>query len=172
MATPREVITADMIAAGVARVGKQISAAYAGKNVVLVGMLKGATVFLADLLRATSGNLRFELVHVDQRPGERGAVIELTYATKINLGGVHALILKDVCHSGVTENYVRTHLAEQGPASLEVVALVDRPLQRRVALEPKYVVFSDVPDGRLVGYGMEYQGQWGNLSGLNVLDDV
>jgi hypoxanthine phosphoribosyltransferase len=80
--------------------------------------------------------------------------------------------LKDICHSGVTENYLLTHLALQTPASLEVAALINRPLLRRVALEPKYVVFNDVPPGRLVGYGMEYEGRWGNLPDINTLEGV
>jgi hypoxanthine phosphoribosyltransferase len=90
----------------------------------------------------------------------------------VHLEGAHALILKDISHSGVTENYLLTHLAQQGPASLEVAVLVDRPRLRRVALEPKYVVLGDVPDGRLVGYGLEHEGKWGNLPGLNVLEGV
>ena len=171
MGTPREVIAPEAVAERIAAVGRRIGADYANRELVLVGMLKGAAVFLADLMRAIPGAVRFELVNVMHQLGARGAIIELTYATHVHLEGAHALILKDICHSGVTENYVRTHLAEQGPASLEVVALVDRPLQRRVALDPKYVVFNDVPEGRLVGYGMEYQGQWGNLAGLNVLEE-
>jgi hypoxanthine phosphoribosyltransferase len=90
----------------------------------------------------------------------------------VHLEGAHALILKDICHSGVTENYLLTHLAQQSPASLEVAALINRPLLRRVALEPKYVVFEDVPPGRVVGYGMEFEGKWGNLPGLNILEGV
>jgi hypoxanthine phosphoribosyltransferase len=99
----------------------------------------------------------------------RGEIIELSYATHVHLTGVHALILKDICHSGVTENYLITHLAQQHPASLEVAALVNKPKLRRVALEPKYVVLGDVPESRLVGYGMEYEGRWGNLPGVHAL---
>ncbi len=172
MGTPREVISPAVIAQRIAEVGRRIGAEYAGREVVLVGMLKGATVFLSDLVRAIPGSVRFELVNVTHQLGTRGAIIELTYATHVHLEGAHALILKDICHSGVTENYLMTHLAEQRPASLEVAALVNRPLLRRVALEPKYVVFEDVPAGRLVGYGMEFEGRWGNLPGVNVLEGV
>jgi len=172
MGTPREVISQAVIAQRVAELGRRIGADYAGRELVLVGMLKGATVFLADLMRAIPGTVRFELVNVTHQLGTRGAIIELTYATHVHLEGAHALILKDICHSGVTENYLATHLAEQSPAGLEIAALVDRPLLRRVALEPKYVVFDDLPGGRLVGYGMEYEGRWGNLPGLNVLEGV
>jgi len=170
MGTPREVIAQAVIAQRIAEVGRRIGADYANRDLVLVGMLKGATVFLADLVRAIPGSVRFELVNVTHQLGTRGAIIELTYATHVHLEGAHALILKDICHSGVTENYLLTHLAEQSPASLEIAALINRPLLRRVALEPKYVVFEDVPAGRLVGYGMEFEGRWGNLPGVNVLE--
>jgi hypoxanthine phosphoribosyltransferase len=172
MGTPREVISQAVIAQRVVEVGRRIGADYAGRDLVLVGMLKGATVFLSDLVRAIPGEVRFELVNVTHQLGSRGALIELTYATKVHLEGAHALILKDICHSGVTENYLSTHLTEQNPASLEIVALVNRPLLRRVGVEPKYVLFEDVPPGRLVGYGMEYEGRWGNLPGINVLEGV
>jgi hypoxanthine phosphoribosyltransferase len=172
METPKEVVSREALAERIREMGQQISAEYAGKELVLVGMLKGAAVFLADLLRAIDGQVRFELVNVNQQRDARGELIELSYATQVHIKGVHALILKDICHSGVTENYLLTHLAQQGPASLEVAVLVDRPRLRRVALEPKYVVLGDVPDGRLVGYGLEYEGRWGNLPGLNVLEGV
>jgi hypoxanthine phosphoribosyltransferase len=64
------------------------------------------------------------------------------------------LILKDVFHSGVTENYLITHLSQQNPASIEVVAMVDKPQLRSVNLNARYSVFDDVPDGFLVGYGL------------------
>jgi len=172
MVGPRPIITRDTIAARIASIGRQISQDYAGREVVLVGILKGAAVFLSDLLRAIDGEVRFELVNVSREGAPRGEVIELVYATNVHLEGAHAIILKDICHSGVTENYLLTHLAQQRPASLEVAAVVDKPVLRRVALAPKYVLFSDTPAGRLVGYGMEYQGRWGNLPDICLLDEV
>lgn len=163
MDTPQEVVSPQAIAERIREVGAQIAADYAGKELVLVGMLKGAAVFLADLLRAIDGRVRFELVNVNQQRDGRGEIIELSYATQVHIQGVHALILKDICHSGVTENYLVTHLAQQQPASIELAAVVDKPMARRVNLEPKYIVIKEVPEGRLVGYGMEYEGQWGNL---------
>ena len=169
METPREVVSPQAIAERIREVGAEISANYAGKELVLVGMLKGAAVFLADLLRAIDGRVRFELVNVNQQRDGRGEIIELSYATQVHINGVHALILKDICHSGVTENYLVTHLAQQQPASIELAAVVDKPMARRVNLEPKYVVIKNSPEGRLVGYGMEYEGQWGNLPGIHML---
>lgn len=169
METPRELFSVEVIAQRVHELGARISADYVGRELVLVGMLKGAAVFLADLLRAIEGNVRFELVNVIQQPAARGELVELTYATQVHLLGANALILKDICHSGVTENYLLTHLVQQQPASIEVATFVNKPRLRRVALEPKYVAFEEVPEGRLVGYGMEYEGRWGNLPSLHVI---
>jgi len=170
MGRPREVVTADEIGSRIAEAGRRISADYAGQDLVLVGILKGAAVFLADLLRAVEGQVRYELVNVETHPATGGEAIELSYGTHVHLEGAHALVLKDICHSGVTEQYLLTHLSQQGPASLDVAALINRPLVRRVALEPKYVVLPEVPDGILVGYGMEHDGRWGNLPGIHLLE--
>ncbi len=170
MGRPREVVTAGEIAARIAAVGRRISADYAGGDLVLVGILKGAALFLADLLRAVEGRVRFELVNVETRPATGGDAVELSYATHVHLEGAHALVLKDICHSGVTEQYLLTQLSQQRPASLDVAALINRPRARRVALEPKYVVLPEAPDGILVGYGMEHDGRWGNLPGIHLLE--
>ena len=169
METPRQVVAPETIARRIAEVGQRITRDYAGKDLVLVGILKGATVFLADLLRAIEGPVRFELVHLTRENGQHGEAVELSFATHAHLKDAHALILKDLCHSGVTEQYLITHLAQQGPASLEVAALVDRPALRRVALEPRYVVLGPLGEGRLVGCGMEHEGRWGNLPGIHEL---
>jgi hypoxanthine phosphoribosyltransferase len=172
MGAPREIVPPEAIAERVKQLGRRIAEDFAGKELVLVGILKGATFFLADLLRAIPSSVRYELVNVTRSSGGHYEVIELAFATRINIGGSHTLILKDICHSGVTENYLLTHLAQQGPASLDVVAMVNKPELRRVALEPRYVLLDHVPPGRLVGYGMEYQGKWGNLPGICLLDEA
>jgi len=170
MGAPREVISQEMVAEAIAELGRQLEADYADRELVLVGLLKGSAVFLADLLRVIRSPVRFEFVNVTCQRAARGEVIELAYATHVELAGAHALILKDICHSGVTENYLLTHLAQQAPASLEVAALVDKPTLRRVALAPRYVALRNAPEGRLVGYGMEYEGRWGNLPGIHLLE--
>lgn len=172
METTHEVVAPEEIAKRVAALGERISSEYEGRDLVLVGILKGSAIFLADLLRAIRTPVRFELVNVTRQGAPHGEVIELSYATHVHLQGAHALILKDICHSGVTENYLITHLAQQHPASLEVAALVNKPRLRRVALEPKFVALEELPEGRLVGYGMEFQGRWGNLPGIHVLEGV
>ena len=135
----------------------RIESDYQDKSLTLVGILKGAAFLLADMARMFARQVDFEFVDVTSSPGERGEVVSLTYATHFNVTGRHVLILKDVMHSGVTENYLMTHLSQQRPASMEVVALIDRPQLRTVNLSARYAVFSDVPEGYLVGYGLGHE---------------
>jgi hypoxanthine phosphoribosyltransferase len=115
----------------------------------------------------------FDFVDVTTSPGERGEVVSLTYATHIDVRGRHVLVIKDVLHTGVTENYLLTHLSQQKPSSMEVCALVDKPQMRSVNLEAKYALFADVPEGFLVGYGLgPSRGQHMNRPDLAILEEV
>ena len=172
MSSPVVVYTAQQIQDRVAEVAGRIADEYADRHVVLVGILKGAAFLLADLARLIPKPVDFEFVDVTSSPGDRGEVVSLTYATHIDVRGRHVLILKDVFHSGVTENYLITHLSQHAPASIEVVALVDKPQLRSVNLRAKYAVFDDAPDGYLVGYGLGLsRGEYANRPDLCVLGD-
>ncbi len=154
MSDLRVVYDRDHIQERIAEVAAVIAEDYADQPLVLVGILKGSAFFLADLARSFPRPVDFEFVDVSQSAGERGEVVQLTYATQIDVKDRHVLVLKDVVHSGITENYLVTHLSQHQPRSIEVVAFVDRPQLRRVNLAAKYSVFTDVPDGFLVGYGL------------------
>lgn len=154
MSALRVVYPADTIRERVAAVAARIAEDYRDRELVLVGILKGVAFLLADLARLIPRPLDFEFVDVQASRGERGEVVSLTYATHFDVRDRHVLILKDVFHSGVTENYLITHLSQQRPASIEIVALVDKPHLRSVNLTARYAVFNDVPEGYLVGYGL------------------
>jgi len=151
---PRVLYSADEIRSRVAEVAGAIANDYRDRQLVLVGMLKGAAFFLADLARFIPRPVDYEFVSVTSSIGAHGEVVSLTFATQVDVSDRHVLILKDVFHSGITENYLITHLSQQNPASIEVVALVDKPQLRSVNLSAKYSVFNDTPDGFLVGYGL------------------
>jgi hypoxanthine phosphoribosyltransferase len=154
MDEPRVVLSADEIRQRLTDVATRISDDYQGKKLILVGILKGAAFLLADLARLIRGPVDYEFVDV-------------------TVSGRHVLVLKDVCHSGVTENYLITHLSQQHPASIEVVALVDRPHLRSVNLPAKYAVFRDDTDGYLVGYGLGLEwGKFTNRPELCVIERV
>lgn len=154
MNDPRVLYSADEIRSRVAEVADAIANDYRDRQLVLVGMLKGAAFFLADLARFIPRPVDYEFVSVTSSIGAHGEVVSLTFATQVDVSDRHVLILKDVFHSGITENYLITHLSQQNPASIEVVALVDKPQLRSVNLSAKYSVFNDTPDGFLVGYGL------------------
>lgn len=174
MSTLHVVHDAEQISQRLAELVKEISADYEGKEITLVGILKGSAFFLADIARMfkPSVSVDFEFVDVTTAAGERGEVVSLTFATRINVTGRHVLILKDVVHSGITENYLITHLSQQKPASIEVVALIDRPQLRGVNVSARYAAFTDLPDGYLIGYGLgPSRSEHTNLPDLCVLTD-
>jgi len=172
MSTLRVVYTAEQIRRRLEELVAEISADYEGQELTLVGILKGSAFFLVDISRLfrPSVSVDFEFVDVTTAAGERGEVVSLTFATRINVKDRHVLILKDVFHSGVTENYLITHLSQQKPSSIEVVALVDKPQLRSVNLSARYAAFTDVPEGYLIGYGLgPSRSQHTNLPDLCVI---
>ena len=172
MSDLRVLFNADEIRERVAEVAKSIANDYQDRELVLVGMLKGAAFFLADLARCLPRPVDYEFVSVSSSIGAHGEVVSLTFATQIDVSGRHVVVLKDVLHSGVTENYLITHLSQQNPATIEVVALVDKPQLRSVNLSAKYSVFNDVPNGFLVGYGLgPGHGEHTNLPNLCIVED-
>ena len=171
MGDPRVVHTAEEIHERLKEVAARIVEDYRDKKLILVGILKGAAFLLTDLARLIPAPVDFEFVDVGVSPGDRSEIVNLTFATHIEVLGRHVLVLKDVCHTGVTENYLITHLSQQRPSSIEVVALVDRPHLRSVNLPAKYAVFSDETDEYLVGYGLGLEwGQYTNRPNLCVID--
>lgn len=172
MSNLRVLFSADKIRERVAEVAKSIANDYQDRELVLVGMLKGAAFFLADLARCLPRPVDYEFVSVSSSIGAHGEVVSLTFATQVDVSGRHVVVLKDVLHSGVTENYLITHLSQQNPATIEVVALVDKPQLRSVNLSAKYSVFNDVPNGFLVGYGLgPGHGEHTNLPDLCIVED-
>ena len=154
MSKLRVIYSADRISERMQEVATTIASDYEDQELVLVGMLKGAAFFLADLARFMPRPVDYEFVAVTSEIGAQGEVVSLTFATEVDVSDRHVLVLKDVFHSGVTENYLITHLAQKHPASIEVIALVDKPQLRSVNLTARYSVFEDTPEGFLVGYGL------------------
>jgi hypoxanthine phosphoribosyltransferase len=150
----RVIYSAETIRERLEGIAAEIAKDYVDRELVMVGMLKGASFFLADLARMIPRPVDYEFVSVTSSIGSHGEVVSLTFATQVDVSGRHVLVLKDVFHSGVTENYLITHLSQQNPASIEVAALVDKPQLRSVNLSARYAVFDEAPEGFLVGYGL------------------
>jgi hypoxanthine phosphoribosyltransferase len=141
-----------------------------GGRAALVPILTGAMVFTADLIRHLPVRLSVEPISVSSYPGQstesRGASIR--GAVPRDLAGRHVVIIDDILDSGQTLGLVRAAIAEQRPASLRICVLLSKPARRVVPLEPDYMGF-EIPDEFVVGYGLDYDGQYRNLPDVCVL---
>lgn len=149
------------IARRVHEIALKINADYPSGPIVLIGVLKGAGIFLADLARALRRDVRIEYISV-LRGNEADEIVDFHFVTRFDAKDADLLVLKDVVRSGVVETYLLNQLREEGPRSIRLACLVDRPQERKSSLLSDYVLFPS-EEGVLVGYGMEYKGQGGNL---------
>src|SRR3989442_13817052 len=150
------VVAEDVLRARVAELGREITADYTGRPPLLVGVLKGAFVFMSDLSRAIDPPVEFDFMAVSSYGSatRTSGVVRIEKDLEIDLSDRHVLIVEDIVDSGLTLAYLRKNLAARGPASLEVCALLlKKGLQRR-ELDLRYVGFTIPPDF-VVGYGLD-----------------
>jgi len=153
------------IQARVAELGRQISEDYAGAALVLVGVLKGITFFLADLARAITRPLAIDYLQLSHTLEEG---VRITRDLDLDIHGQHVLLVEDIVNTGVTMDFVLRSLREREPASLEVCALLDKAERRLVPVPVKYVGFT-IPNEFVVGYGLDYRELYRNLPFICVL---
>jgi len=166
----RVVVSVEQIAKRVAELGEVITADYAGRPPLLVGVLKGAFVFLADLARAIRLPLELDFMAVSSygTATKTSGVVRIVKDLDIDLTGRHVLIVEDILDSGLTLSYLRKSLQARGPASLAVCSLlVKRSLVPRPDLEIAYVGFEIDPEF-VVGYGLDVAERYRNLPDLRV----
>ncbi|HEU4521275.1 MAG TPA: phosphoribosyltransferase family protein [Thermoanaerobaculia bacterium] len=154
----------EAIADRVSALAKEIRAEAGTSEVFLLGILKGTAVFLADLLRAIPGDVGYGFIDVvrDVADTEIATALEIDFLSHTELAGRQVYLLKDVVSTGVIENYLLTQLKAHDPASIKLVAVLDRPGLRTVDLQTDHKAF-EVGDGIFVGYGLEQNGRHGNL---------
>lgn len=160
----RKAFSEKAIASRVAKLGKRIRHDAGDGEVFLLGILRGASCFLTDLMRAIPGEVSYGFIDVvrDIADTEVATATEIDFLSHINIAAKNVYLLKDVVSTGVIENYLLTQLRQKNPAELKLVALLDRPDQRSVDLEPDYRLFK-VDRGAFVGYGLELEGKHANL---------
>jgi hypoxanthine phosphoribosyltransferase len=146
--------TEEEIRRRVAELGAQISADYAGLNPLLVGVLKGVTFFMSDLLRALSIPVRMDFMAISRYQGGKGPV-RLVKDLDETVEGEHLLFVEDVIDTGLTLSYILRTLAARNPASLEVCVMFDKAEHRLTKIPLKYRGFY-LPDRFVVGYGLDY----------------
>jgi hypoxanthine phosphoribosyltransferase len=167
----RPIITQEQMRSRIRELGRQISTDYAGKDLVLVGVLKGAYAFFADLARAIRIPVRVDFIVVTsygtgaKTTGKVKLVTELTEQIK----NKDVLLVEDIVDSGLTVQYLMKALARRKPKSINVCTLLSKPERRVVDVHVQYIGFK-IPDQYVIGYGLDYQQKYRNLPYLAVLD--
>ena len=154
----------------VTELGRQISHDYEGKSLLLVSVLKGSVVFMADLMRAITIPARIDFMSVSSYGSgtkSRG-VVKIVKDLDIPLEGYDLLIVEDILDSGNTLSYLKEILSSRGPKSIRICTLLDKPERRTADIAADYVGFA-VPDEFVVGYGLDYDEKYRNLSFIGVL---
>jgi len=159
----REVLfTASEIERRVNELGAEITRDYAGKEPLLVGVLKGVTCFMADLMRHMSLPLAVDFMTISSYDGDRSGAVRIMQDLSENIEGRDVLIVEDIVDTGMTLNHLMRQLQARNPASLRVVALLDKRVRRLVNVPLDYVGF-EVPDAFVVGYGLDHAQRFRNL---------
>lgn len=154
----------------VRQMARQISTDYAGREPLLVGILKGAFIFLADLVRNLTipVHLDFMAVSSYSSASESSGAVRILKDLDQSIEGLHVLLVEDIVDTGLTLNYLKESLRARRPATLKVCTLLDKPSRRLVEVEPDYNGFT-IPDEFVVGYGLDYNGNYRNFRDIMVL---
>ena len=167
----RPIVTQEEMRARIKELGKHIANDYSGKDLVLVGVLKGAYAFYADLARAIRIPMRVDFLIVtsygsqSRTSGKVKVVTELTEDIK----GKDVLLVEDIVDSGLTVQYLMKTLSKHKPKSMKVCTLLSKPERRTIEVSLDYIGFK-IPNKYVVGYGLDYQQKYRNLPYLAVLD--
>jgi len=167
----RPIVTQEEMRARIKELGKQIANDYTGKDLVLIGVLKGAYAFYADLARAIRIPLRVDFLIVTSYGGQSktsGKVKVITELTE-DIKGKDVLLVEDIVDSGLTVQYLIKTLTKHKPRSVKVCTLLSKPERRTIDVSLEYIGFK-IPNKYVVGYGLDYQQKYRNLPYLAVLD--
>jgi hypoxanthine phosphoribosyltransferase len=158
-----QLFSAEEIAASIVELGQQIRADAGDGEVFLLGILKGGSVFLSDLLRAIPGEASYGFIDVVRDRADQGTdAIEIDFLSFTDIRDRNVYVLKDVVSTGVIESYLLANLRLHQPKRLRLVALLDRPEARTSELRTDYRLFT-VNEGLFAGYGLEQERRFGNL---------
>lgn len=165
-------ITADEPQTRVTELGAQISTDYAGKEPLLVGVLRGVFIFMADLVRAITIPIGVDFIGITSygSPAQTRGAVRFTKDLETSIEGRHVLFVEDVIDTGLSLRYILRSLETRDPASLRVCALFDKPRTRLFDLDIAYTGFV-LPDKVVVGYGLDYDEQYRNLPFVGVLKE-
>ena len=163
-------VTEQQIKEKVSEIGAKISKDYSGRNLLLVSVLKGSVVFMADLMRAITIPLHIDFMSVSSY----GAGVKTSGVVKIikdldnPIEGLDVIIVEDILDSGLTLSYIIEMLQSRNPRSIKICTLLDKPERRRVEVKTNYCGF-EIPDRFVVGYGLDYAEKYRNLPYIGIL---
>lgn len=166
----RVLISRDEIKEKVDELGRAISRDYAGKNPLMVGILKGAMIFMADLVRAVTIDVQFDFIAVSSYgySSKSTGVVRILKDLDQNIQGRHVLVVEDIVDTGLTLSYLLELLKAREPADVRICALLDKPSRREVEVPVDYKGFT-IPDEFVVGYGLDYNEMYRNLPEIFIL---
>ncbi len=161
--------TEEQVRARVKELGQRLTQDYAGEEPVLIGVLRGVVVFMADLMREIDLPLQVEFMEISRygEPGHGGA-IDIIRDVRANLAGRHVIVVEDIVDTGMTLRILLEHLETKTPASLKVCALLDKSVRRVADVPTDYIGF-ETPDEFVIGYGLDHDGRYRNLPYIGVL---
>ena len=164
-------LTEEQIQNRIRELGEELSREYAGKNPIIVGVLKGVVVFYADMVRKITVPCQFDFMWISSYVGtESTGTMQIKRDLSADVKGRHVLILEDIYDTGNSLNFTYHHLLSKEPASVKICTLLDKPERRNpeVTLKPDYVGFT-IPNEFVVGYGLDYNEYYRNLPYVGVL---
>lgn len=163
-------ISEDELAQMTKRLGQQISRDYFGKNLLLVSVLKGSVVFMADIMRQITIPCRIDFMSVSSYGSgvKTSGVVKIMKDLDISIEGYDVLIIEDILDSGKTLSYLIEILGARNPNSIRICTLLDKPERRQVDLKPDYFGRT-IPDAFVVGYGLDYDERYRNLPYVGIL---
>ena len=163
-------VTEEEIKQKVSELGAQISRDYKDKNLLLVGVLKGSVVFMADLMRAITIPARIDFMAVSSYGSGTvsSGVVKIIKDLDIDLHGYDVLIVEDILDSGMTLKYITGLLEQRGTKSIKIATLLDKPARRKADIKADYYCFN-IPDEFVVGYGLDYNEEYRNFPAVGVL---
>ncbi|MFB9731531.1 hypoxanthine phosphoribosyltransferase [Ornithinimicrobium kibberense] len=162
--------TEEQIQQRLAELASQVWQDYADKDVLLVGVLKGAVMVMADFARALPGSAEMDWMAVSSYGSgtKSSGVVRILKDLDTDISGRHVLIVEDIIDSGLTLSWIRTNLESRRPASVEICTLLRKPEAAKVSIDVRYVGF-EIPNAFVVGYGLDYAEKFRNLRVIGTL---
>jgi hypoxanthine phosphoribosyltransferase len=160
----------DTLSARVAELGAEVSSDYEGRDLLLVGVLKGAIFFMADLMRHITVPCEVDFMAISSYGDstDTSGIVRILKDLDINIEGRDVLVVEDIIDSGLTLSYLMRNLESREPASLEICALMTKPSRRQIDVPVRYIGF-EIPDRFVVGYGLDLAERYRNLPYVAVL---